>query len=339
MRILSSQNRRRKEMLGQCLGCGFTLLLFFVVSAGGLVGYKMMERQQAAAAALVTMEAERPKPKVIKPKPDPILKDQASGEVIGDINLLSSHSILVKVKTREILFRKANTEKIYPASLSKMMTILLAIESLPDLEEEITLQTEMFARLKAADASTAGFEAGEKVKVIDLLYGAMLPSGAECSIGLADRIAGSESAYTALMNEKAEKLGMKNTHFTNATGLHDPALTSTADDMAILLLSALKNPTFRTLFCSPTHTSSPTAIHPAGLKMESSVFGRLSSPVFDGGQILGGKTGYTGEAGLCLASLAEKNGEEYILITTNADPEAPGRPHLTDAITAYSQIP
>src|SRR5699024_6501471 len=129
----------------------------------------------------------------------------------------------------------SSDEKIYPASLTKIMTAIVAIENLPDLDEQIYLSEDMFEKLYSENASMAGFLPNEKVAAIDLIYGALLPSGAESCIGLADAIAGSEKSFVKLMNEKAEELGMNDTHFTNSTGLHDRNHYTTVNDIAKLL--------------------------------------------------------------------------------------------------------
>lgn len=139
-----------------------------------------------------------------------------------------------------ILMQKNSEEKIYPASLTKMMTAIVAIENLPDLKVKIKLTNSTFQGLYKADASMAGFQPGEQVRAIDLLYGVMLPSGAECCIGLADQIAGSEQNFVKIMNQKAADLGMKNTHFENATGLHNVNHYTTVKDLAISKLCFAK---------------------------------------------------------------------------------------------------
>lgn len=96
------------------------------------------------------------------------------------------------------------------------MTAIVAIEKLPNLQENVDLPNSMFQKLYKANASRAGFKPDEKVRAIDLLYGVMLPSGAECCIGVADHIAGSEQKFVEMMNQKAVVLGMSNTHFTNS---------------------------------------------------------------------------------------------------------------------------
>lgn len=252
--------------------------------------------------------------------------------------LKSSNAILIRLKDHTILMQKNSEEIIYPASLTKMMTAIVAIENLPDLKEEIKLTNFTFQKLYKADASMAGFIPDEKVRAIDLLYGVMLPSGAESCIGLADHIAGSEQKFVMLMNKKAVVLGMSNTHFTNSTGLQDNNHYATVKDLSILLSYALQNTMFRDIFTASRYSIAPTNKHPNGLTFQSTMFKSIENPMIDGGKILGGKTGYTGEAGLCLASLAQKNGKEYILVTTGAKGNHESEQyHIDDAYAVYNK--
>ena len=235
--------------------------------------------------------------------------------------------------------QKNSEEKIYPASLTKMMTAIVAIENLPDLKKGIKLTNSTFQGLYEADASMAGFLPGEKVRAIDLLYGVMLPSGAECSIGLAEQIAGSEQNFVKMMNQKAADLGMDNSHFKNATGLHIVNHYTTVKDLAILLSYALQNDTFREIFTSSRHSTPPTNKHPGGITFYSTMFEKLTNQNIFDGKILGGKTGYTDEAGLCLASLAKVGNQEYVLVTAGAKGDNHSEQfNITDAIAAYSSI-
>ncbi len=251
--------------------------------------------------------------------------------------LSSPHAILIDPANHTILLQKNSDAKIYPASLTKMMTAIVAIENLPDLNEKVTLNPSIFPPLYRADASLAGFSPRETVRVKDLLYGALLPSGAECSVGLADQVAGSEQKFTALMNQKARQLGMKHTHFANATGLQNREHYSTVQDLAKLLCYALQNRTFRKIFTTHVFTSMPTRQHPDGVTFQSTLFRKLKNPSVAGGKILGGKTGFTNEAGLCLASLAEKKGKEYIFITVGAKVKYGTEPcSIRDACKVYN---
>lgn len=255
---------------------------------------------------------------------------------ISGIN--SPYAVLMQAKGGKIMGESKSGERIYPASLTKMMTAIVAIEELSSLDTEITLTTEMFAGLYERDATQAGFQPDETVRASDLLYGVLLPSGAECCIALADHISGSEEAFVELMNKKAGKLGMENTHFRDTTGLHDPEHYSTVMDMAILLKYCMRNDDFREMIESARHSTPPTNIHPDGITYYSTMFKSLSDPAVTNGKILGGKTGFTNEAGLCLASYAEIGDREYIFVTAGA-PGTIGEPlHVQDAITIYNRL-
>lgn len=258
---------------------------------------------------------------------------------ISPDKLNSPNAILIRLKDHTILMQKNSEEKIYPASLTKMMTAIIAIKNLPNLQEEIKLPNSIFQELYNTNASMAGFQSDETVKAIDLLYGALLPSGAECCVGLADQIAGSEQNFVKIMNLKAANLGMNNTHFENATGLQDENHYTTVKDLAILLSYALQNDTYRKIFTSSRHSTQPTNKHPDGITFYSTMFEELNNPNLIEGDILGGKTGYTDEAGLCLASLAKVDNQEYILITAGAKGDHKSEQYdITDAIAVYNSI-
>lgn len=264
-----------------------------------------------------------------------------AGDSINSVESLtdeiySAHAILVELGTNKVLCQKASTAKTYPASLTKIMTSILAIENIPDLQTKILLTEDMFDL--DTNASMAGFQPYEKVKAIDLLYGTILASGTETSKCLAAYISGSEDKFVQLMNNKAQSLGMKNTNFVNVSGLHDPNHFTTVKDMAILLEYALKNETFRDIFTSSRHLTSATNKHPYGIILQSTMFQRMALTKFEDVEIMGGKTGYTKEAGLCLASLAQKNGKQYILVTTGATGNHETEQYnIIDAFYVYSK--
>ncbi|WP_409971356.1 D-alanyl-D-alanine carboxypeptidase family protein [Bacillus sp. Bva_UNVM-123] len=252
--------------------------------------------------------------------------------------IYSANAILMNAANNEILFDKGSEERIYPASLTKIMTTIIAIENIPNLQQKIRLQANMFQELYAANASMAGFKPNEEVPAFDLLYGTMLPSGAETAVGLAMAVSGSEKKFVDLMNEKAMELNMSNTHFMNVTGLHHDDHYSTVKDIAILLTYALQNETFRTIFTASRHSTAPTNLHPEGITFHSSMFQEMDTTEFNGGKIIGGKTGYTEKAGLCLASLSKKNNQEYILVTAGAAGNRQTEPfHILDAFKVYNE--
>lgn len=230
----------------------------------------------------------------------------------------SRYVLLINRETGEVLAERNADTITYPASITKVMTVLTAIEELDDLNMSVTITQDLINRLIAAEASRAGFSAGEVVKAKDMLYASLLPSGADGSVGLAELVSGSEEDFAALMTAKAKKLGMKNTNFTNATGLHDDAHYSTCRDLAIMLNYALENETFREVFTTDSYHTEATNKHESGIWMRSSMFKKLEKEMLTRSYFVGGKTGFTEEAGVCLASVAEHNGTEYLLITLGA---------------------
>lgn len=257
-----------------------------------------------------------------------------------DLNTLySPYAVLVDLESGNVLAEQNSAERMYPASLTKIMTALIAIEETEDMEQTTTLPSDIFPSLYEENASLAGFQPGETVTWKDLLYGVMLPSGAECCLTFARQIAGSEGAFVDLMNKKAEELGMNDTHFANATGLQDKKHYSTVRDIAVLLRYALENETFRQVFTARRYSVPPTAYHSEGFTFYNTMFQAMDNAGISDDDILGGKTGYTEKAGLCLASLAAINDREYILVTAKADGNHYTEPyHVIDAENVYGQI-
>lgn len=256
-------------------------------------------------------------------------------------NIYSNEAILIDGETGVVLDEKNPDTQAYPASVTKMMTLLIACEQLTDYNEVYPLPREIYDTLYYQDLSTAGFECNEPITVNDLLYGLQLRSGAECCLGLANRVAGSEAAFVELMNQRAAELGMTNTHFMNSTGEHDVNHYSTVRDMAILLQAGLQNDKFREVFTTNVFQTTPTVTHPGGLIIYSTLSQTMSTMDFEGGTILGGKTGYTSEAGQCLASVAQINDHEYIFVTFGAyrqEGDTSSHLHTADAINTYQAL-
>ena len=266
-------------------------------------------------------------------------QDISFSEIAQLDTLNSPYAILMDASTGEVLAEQNANTQMYPASMTKILTAVTAMESVSSLDETVTMPYEIYEALYEEDASMAGFEAGEQASVRQLLYGVILPSGAECCIALADLIDGSESAFVQRMNEKAQTLGMSSTHFVTCTGLHDAQHYSTVRDIAVLLQYALQSSDFREIFTAHSYSVAPTAQHPEGFTFYSTMFQSLGDASVTGGEILGGKTGYTEEAGLCLASLAQVNGREYILVTAGAPGSHDTEPlHTIDAKAVYNRI-
>ncbi len=267
-------------------------------------------------------------------------QDGGDSTQLVDLGILDSpYAALMDAQTGELLAVKRGDEKIFPASMTKILTVLTAIEHIPDLDVTIHMEEDFYEDLYDEDASRAGFEPGEEAVIRDLLYGALLPSGAECCIELARQAAGAESAFVELMNQKVADLGLVQTHFTNCTGLHNAEQFSTCTEIARILQNAMQNETFRNVFTTHHYSVAPTEIHPDGFTFWSTLFKATADEVVTGGEIIGGKTGYTDEAGHCLASAAEIYGKDYILVTAGwaEDPENELY-HIDDAFRAYNAL-
>ncbi len=204
-------------------------------------------------------------------------------------------------------------EKMYPASMTKIMSALVVLEQVDDLSQSVTITQEMVDGLAQANASVAGFLVGESVTYEDIVYGILFPSGADATQAAAFTLFDGVDGFVAQMNTLAKKIGMDDTNFANTSGLHDDNHYSTVQDIAVLLEYALQQETFKTMFTSDEYITSNarlTFISPI-VKNELSYNIQLE-------EIKGGKTGFTNEASLCLASYAIIDGEEYIFVSGNA---------------------
>ena len=173
-----------------------------------------------------------------EPEPEPVsllpVKSADYKEVNGK-KIDSKYCILVDADTNEIIAGTGYETKMYPASLTKLMTLLVAVENADDLKATYKFSNDVIDPLIEQDASRVGFEAGEKATVKDMLYGTILVSGADCTVGLSNLISGSEKEFAELMNRKAEELGLESTHFVNSSGLHNKNHISSCLDMAAIM--------------------------------------------------------------------------------------------------------
>ena len=237
-----------------------------------------------------------------------------------DLELYSSSAVLVDVQSGTVLAEKGMDENIYPASMTKVMTLLVAAENLPDLDATFTMTQAIIDPLYLAGASMAGYVNGETVTMRDLLYGAVVPSGAEATEALAQAVAGSEEAFVAMMNEKAAALGLANTHFMNTSGLHDENHYSTVREIALILQAALENEMCTEILSAENYRASETEQHPDGLAMTNKFLYRVHHEyALNGAEITAAKTGYTAEAMNCCASAGTTpDGRSVICVTANA---------------------
>lgn len=245
-----------------------------------------------------------------------------------DIN--SDYAFFYNMDRNDIIYELNAHEEISIASMTKIMTAIVAIENVEDLDAIVTLTSKDFKGLKEANASTAGFKKGELVTYRDLLYGLMLPSGADAALALSNNIAGNEEKFVELMNLKVKELELKNTHFMNTTGLDEKNHYSSVYDVSIILDYALNNESFKEIFTTKKYVTSNKR-----LTFESTLYTTSKKYKLDTNYILGSKSGYTYDAGLCLASIAEYNNEFYLLITAGADYKSKKPYHIQDSDQIY----
>ena len=241
---------------------------------------------------------------------------------------------------KEVMSLNAEQQRS-PASLVKLMTVYTALQYIDDLSTQAPVDTKSYQELVNKNASMAGFYGGESTTYRDLLYGAMLPSGGECADSLAINIAGSVEAFADLMNQQANMMNLVNTHYKNSDGLDTSKQYTTAKDIALLLEHALQDGDFYAIFTKKEYLSTKTNNHPNGLWMKSTVFQGLEAFEQNGFSILGGKTGTTDNAGLCLSTLATKNNKDYIVVVMGvpyANLDFPGNGQFEDTISIMEEL-
>ncbi|MGN0631039.1 MAG: D-alanyl-D-alanine carboxypeptidase family protein [Ruminococcus sp.] len=251
-------------------------------------------------------------------------------------NIYSDYAVLVDVESNTVLASRGAELKMSPASITKVMTLIVAVENITDFNATYTITYDMISPLIEQEAARAGFEDQETVTVTDLLYGMILPSGADATIALVNCVSESEEQFVKLMNDKAEELGMTHTHFTNATGLYDKDHYSTACDLSILMKTAMSNDICRKILGTVEYTTTSTQQHPGGIVLQSTAFSRMYGSEVKGIEIIGAKTGFHDQARQCLASYAKAvDGKEYVLITGHAPTDMDT---IWDAFAIYGTI-
>ena len=237
---------------------------------------------------------------------------------LGD-SIVSNYAVFIDMESGTIIARKSETSRIVPASMTKVLTLLVAVENIDNLDDTFEITSDITDYCLKNDCSNAGFEVGEVVTIRDLLYAAILPSGADGALGLAYYIAGSEETFVELMNTKLEELGIaKTAHFTNCVGLYDENHYCTVYDMAVIMQAAVKNKTCREVLSAHTYTTSVTEKHPEGILLSNWFLRRIEDKDTNG-EVICGKTGYVAQSQHCAVSYGiDKGGREYICVTADA---------------------
>ena len=232
----------------------------------------------------------------------------------------SQYAILVNTSTGEILAERRAFERMVPASMTKVMTLLVAVEAMEDQESQlqdlVTITQEICDESYSSGSSFVGYGVGDTATVEDLLYGSILPSGADAAMALAEYTSGTQEAFAESMNQKAQELGIsETTHFTNCVGLYDEDHYSTAYDMSVIMRAAIDNELCRKVLSAHTWTTGALKDNPNGVEI-SNWFLRRIEDHDSGGTVLCGKTGFVNESGNCAVSYQEsEDGTGYIACT------------------------
>ena len=237
-----------------------------------------------------------------------------------DADIIAPYYIVVDADDPSIVFyEKAADDRCIPASTMKIMTCILTLENVKDLDDTVVI-TKQAASMKETN-SLMHVLAGETLSIRQLLYGMMLVSGNDAAMTLANYVAGSVADFAELANAKAAELGMTSTHFTNASGAFNSKQYSTARDMALLMSYALKNEMFRTLISTARYTIEPNDVREEPLELVNS--NRLISDETDSdcysSLCIGGKTGSTDRGGDCLVAVGQLDGARVIVVLIGAD--------------------
>ncbi len=239
-------------------------------------------------------------------------------------------AMLVNIKTGEIIYQKNADQKLYPASLTKLMTALVLYENTKDLDSEtITVSEYAIKSLEGTDSSTGGLKVGEVLTVRQMLYVLLMSSANEGANAIAEHVAGSIEAFCEKMNQKAAALGMSATHYANAHGLHDPEHYTTVSDMyklttAVLAIDTLREVVYTTKYkLEATNKNKARTITTTNFLLlnnsEKCTAEKYKGELYYYEPARGVKTGYTDAAGRCLISTAQKDGGlEYMCILMNS---------------------
>lgn len=226
-----------------------------------------------------------------------------------EFELSAKNAILYNLTDNFILYDKDSNEEVQIASLTKIMTAIVAIENINNLDEKITIKKEVFNNLE--EYAQAGFKIGQETTYRDLLYGVLLPSGADAVNALILNVTEKKEEFIKLMNDKAQELGLEHTKFDNGIGMDSENNYSTAHDLAVLLNYAITNKEFYKIFTTKNYN-----IESLNLKLESTLLHYGKN--IDTSIIKGAKSGFTDEAGVCLASITSKDNIDYLLIILGA---------------------
>jgi serine-type D-Ala-D-Ala carboxypeptidase (penicillin-binding protein 5/6) len=247
-----------------------------------------------------------------------------------DFDIRSNEYMLVNLSEFKVEYCKDNDLRIYPASLTKLMTLDTVLNTFDDLSATSSISNEQIIDLINQDASLASLQADYEYTLYDLLYGLMLPSGADAAIALENYFIENNLNLMEQMKLQLDKLNCNDTNFVNSTGLHDDNHYTTLNDLLKILLDVLSFESGRTILETVNYLSEDHILFRSALQLIN----------VDGVKVLGGKTGYTDESGQSVIVLYKANNRSYALLLANAmaDSYYKQRYHIDDAMEIMKQL-
>lgn len=245
--------------------------------------------------------------------------------------------LVYSIDSDEVVLEKNADKQAYPASITKVLTALVAYENITDLNEKVIVTEEDLAGLSIAGASVVGLEVGNEVSYSDLIYSLLIISAGDSAQVLANHIFGSEERAVAAMNEKAQSLGMNSSHFANPTGLHDDNHYTTMNDLLLLMKEAMSNDFLKQVMSTMKYSITVNSQGGQLVFMHTIQMAKLDSEIVEN-YITGGKTGSTNEAGSNLMSFGEANGINYIVITVGIDSSQDNFAAVKQNIAVYEYL-
>ena len=312
------QRARRRRLLLRSLVPAAALLGLFLWLAGQRTPAEEPEETGQLMTARAAEEDPGAKPAAEPEPPFSLLETDATVHLEEEIS--SGYAVLIDLDSGTVLAEKDSQTAVSPASMTKILTILVAAEQIGDLNDTAPVTQEITDYCFTNDCSVAGFLPGEEVPLGELFYGAILPSGADASLALANYTAGSQEAFVELMNQKAAELGLsESARFSNCVRLNANIAARNVRDMALILKAAMDNELCRQVLTQKTFDIPPSQAHPEGIPLSNWFIRRIEDHMPEGMEILGAKTGFINESGNCAASMAQDaSGRRFLCVTAQA---------------------
>ena len=311
--------RRRKQMRIRRIRI-LSVTIFFVLLVGGILALALRDKEPPTEEE-PTIEENLPvsSPEEVTPPPVYTVSQTADTAQIS-AEFPSQYAVVIDAENGLVLAEKGSQTIISPASMTKILTLLVAVENITDWDQTFTMHIGITDYCFVNDCSVVGYELDEVIPARELLYGCILSSGADACLALAEMIAGSHEAFVDLMNAKLDELGLSDTsHFTNCVGLYDENHYCTVEDMALMLKAALDNELCREVMSTKIYTTAPTAQHTEGQDLSNWFLRRIEDKDTGSSDVRYAKTGDVAQAGSCAASCGENaDGKRFICVTANA---------------------